>query len=97
MGPGDRVGGGVGGRLGGVAGLGLDHDRVAEERRRGGRLGELLRELAVDEVQGALAHEPGGGGLPEGGGAAVAERDLVAVGQAEELGEAARAPGRPGP
>ena len=68
--------------LGRVAGLGLDHDRVGEEGRRGGRLGELLRELAVGEVQGALAHQPGGGGLPEGGRAAVAERDLVAVGKA---------------
>ena len=42
-----------------VAGLGLDHDRVAEERRRRGRLGELLRELAVGEVERALADEPG--------------------------------------
>ena len=74
--------------LGRVAGLGLDHDRVGEERRAGGRLGELLRELAVGEVQGALAHQPGGGGVPEGGRAAVAERDLVAVGQREELAEA---------
>ena len=79
-----------------VAGLGLDHDRVGEERRAGGRLGELLRELAVGEVQGALAHEPGGGGVPEGGRAAVAERDLVAVGQREELGRARRARARPG-
>ena len=90
MGPGDHVGVGVGDRLGRVAGLGLDQDRVGEEGRAGGRLGELLRELAVGEVQGALAHEPGGGGVPEGGRAAVAERDLVAVGQAEELAEPAR-------
>ena len=88
MGPGDHVGAGVGDRVGRVARLGLDHDRVGEEGRAGGRLGELLRELAVGEVQGAVAHEPGGGGVPEGGGAAVAERDLVAVGQAEELAEA---------
>ena len=88
MRPGDHVGGGVGDRLGRVARLGLDQDRVGEEGRAGGRLGELLRELAVGEVQGALAHEPGGGGVPEGGRAAVAERDLVAVGQPEELAEA---------
>ena len=49
--PGDRVGGGIGGRLGGVAGIGLDQDRVAEEGGAGRRLRELLRELAVDEVQ----------------------------------------------
>ena len=78
--------------LGSVAGIGLDQDRVAEERRGGRRLGELLRELAVDEVQGALAHEPGGGGVPEGGRAAVAERHLVAVGQAEELADAGANP-----
>ena len=81
MGPGDRVGGGVGGRRRGVAGIGLDQDRVGEERRARGDLGELLRELAVGEVQGALADQPGRGGVPEGGRAAVAEDDLVAVGQ----------------
>ena len=86
----------VGDRLGRVAGLGLDHDRVGEERRAGGRLGELRGELAVDEMQGALAHQPGGGRVPEGGRAAVAEDDLVAVGQAEELADAVRGPGRPG-
>ena len=96
VGPGEDVGGGVGGRLRRVAGLGLDHDRVGEERRRRGRLGELLRELAVGEVQGALAHQPGGGGLPEGGGAAVAEDDLVAVGQREQLGRGRRGRARPG-
>ena len=53
MGPGEDVGLGVGGRLGRVAGRGLDHDRVGQERRRGGRLGELLRELAVGQVQRA--------------------------------------------
>jgi hypothetical protein len=35
-----------------------------------------------------VADEPGRGGIPEGGRAAVAERDLVALGQAEELVEA---------
>ena len=88
MGPGDRVGGGVGDRLRRVAGLGLDQDRVLEEGRAGGLLGELLRELAVGEVEGAIADEPGGGGVPERRRAAVAEHDLVAVGQAEQLAEA---------
>ena len=50
--------------------------------------GELLRELAEGQVQGALAHEAGGGGVPEGGRSAVAEDDLVAVGQREELAQA---------
>ena len=59
---------------------------------RGGRLRELRRELAVGQVQGALADQPGRGGVPEGGGAAVAERHLVAVGQREELGEPAAHP-----
>ena len=53
----------------------------------GGHLGELLRELAVGEVEGAVTHQPGGGGVPEGGRAAVAERHLVAVGQPEQLTE----------
>ena len=39
-------------------------------------------------MEGALAHQPGGGGVPEGGRAAVAERDLIAIGQAEQLAEA---------
>ncbi len=90
VGPGDHVGGGVGDRRGRIARLGLDQDRVAEERRALGRLGELLRELAVGEVQGALTHQPGTGGVPEGGRAAVAESDLVAVGQGEKLAEPER-------
>ena len=60
----------------------------ARKGAAGGRLGELLRELAVGQVQGALADQPGRGGLPERGRAAVAERDLVAVGEAEQLAEA---------
>ena len=46
------VGGGVGGRRRRVAGLGLDHDRVGEEGRARGRLGELRRELAVGRGAG---------------------------------------------
>ncbi len=93
VGPGEHVGGGVGRRGRRVARLCLDQDRIGQERRRRGRPGELLRELAVGEVEGALAHEPGGGGVPEGGRAAVAERHLVAAGQREEVGEAAPHPG----
>ena len=38
-------------------------------------------------MQGPLADEPGCGGIPEGGRPAIAQGDLVAVGQAEELTE----------
>src|SRR6185437_12809723 len=38
-------------------------------------------------MQRPLADEPGCGGIPEGGRPAVAQGDLVAVGQAEELTE----------
>jgi hypothetical protein len=86
--PRDGVGARVAGRLGGVAGLGADDDRVRQERRALRDRRELLRELAEGQVQRALAHEAGGGGVPEGGRAAVAQDDLVAVGQREELGQA---------
>ena len=87
------VGGGVGDRR--------RARRRARPRPRSGRRGtarrrspwRTSRELAVGQVQGALAHQPGGGGVPEGGRAAVAERDLVAVGQREELAEARRGRG----
>ena len=88
MRPGDRVGARVARGLGRVARLGADDDRVGQERRALRDRRELLGELAEGQVQRALAHEPGGGGVPEGGGAAVAEDDLVAVGQREELGQA---------
>ena len=90
--PGDDVRGRVGARLGRVAGLGLDHDRIGQERRRGGRLRELARELAVAEVQRALAHEPRRGRVPERRGAAVAERHLVTVGQRRRAPRARRGP-----
>ena len=63
-------------------------DRVGEKRRALGDRRELARELAVDERERALADEAEGGGVPERGRAAVAERDLVAVGRAEQLGDA---------
>ncbi len=55
----------------------------------GGHPGELAGELAVGEVERALAHEAGRGGVPERRRAAVAEHDLVALGGAEQLGEPA--------
>ena len=81
MRPGENVGGRIRDRVGRVAGVRLDQDRIVEEWRGSGRLGELLRELAVGQVQGALADQPCGGGLPEGRRAAVAENHLVAVGE----------------
>src|SRR5690606_10053277 len=64
-------------------GLGL-----LEMRRRGGLGRELLRELTNDEVLGPALHETTGGDVPEGGGAAVAEDHLIALGEGEQLGEA---------
>jgi hypothetical protein len=62
--------------------------RLAEERRaRRGRR-ELRAELPEAHVLAALAHEAQRREVPERGRAAVAERDLVPVGQVEQLGEA---------
>ena len=83
--PGEDVGGRIRDRCGRAAGIGLHDDRVAEERRSGADRRELLGELAEAQVQGALADETGGGGVPEGGRAAVAEDDLVVLGEREEL------------
>src|SRR5690606_13083681 len=54
--------------------------------RRG--LGELRPELAEAQVLAATLDEREGGRVPERGRAAVAEHDLVALRQAEELAEA---------
>ena len=97
VGPRDHVGGRVGDRDRRVARLGLDDDRIGQEGGAGRRLGELRRELAVGQVQGTLADEPGGRGVPECGGPAVAQRDLVAVRQGEELAEPGAGSGRRGP
>ena len=76
------------------AGLGAQHDRVVEERRRGGDRGELGGELAEHEVLGAVLDETERGGVPERGAPAVAEQHLVAVGEGEEVGEAGADAGR---
>ena len=49
---------------------------------------ELGAELAEAEVLAAALDEAEGGGVPEHGGAPVAEHDLIAVGEGEQLGEA---------
>ena len=56
--------------------------------RRCGDVGELARELAEGEVLGALADQAEGGDVPERRRAAVAEDDLVALGQGEEVAQA---------
>ena len=90
--PGVGVDAGLADRLRTGAGLGRDDGRLGEERRRAGRRRELLRELTEREVLAALADQSQHRGVPERGGAAVAEHDLVAVGQGEQLGEAAAQP-----
>ena len=93
VGPGEQVGGRIGNRLRGVAWVRLDHDRIGQEGRAGGDLGELRRELAIYEMKRPLPHEAGGGRVPKSGRAAVAQHDLVALGRPEQLGEpAANAP-----
>src|SRR5262249_54755547 len=69
----------------GAAGFGLVDDRVADERVLVDGGGELRAELAVREVQGGRVHGSEGRGVPERGRAAVAEHDLVAVGEREQL------------
>ena len=56
-------------------------------RRGGRRLGELRRELAEHQVLAALLDQAERGGVPEDRRAAVAEHDLPAVGQSEQLGQ----------
>ena len=65
---------------------GLDHRRLGQPGRRGGHLRELRGEFAEREVLGPLAHQPERGDLPERGGPAVAQDDLVAAGQCEKIG-----------
>src|SRR6185312_10275310 len=60
---------------------------VLEERGRPRAGRELRGELAVAEVQRALAHQAARRGVPERRGAAVAEHDLVAVGDVEEIAQ----------
>ena len=78
---------GLTGGQGDRAGVGLRDHRVAEERRLGDGRGELRGELAVRAERGAVADEADRGGVPEGRRPTVAQDDLVAVGQVEQLGE----------
>ena len=92
MGPGVDVHAGLGLRGRAGAGLALDHGRLAEERRGLGGRGELRGELTEGQVLAALADQAEGGDVPERGGAAVAEHDLVALGQVEQAGDAVADP-----
>ncbi len=83
--PGDDVDGRVRLRLWCAARVGLDDHRVADERVLGHRRGELRAEFPVGEVQRALVDEPECRRVPERGGTAVAQDDLVAVGRREQL------------
>ena len=68
------------------AGLALGDHRVGEERRLGDAGGELGGELAVGaEARARSRIRPKSGGVPERRRPAVAEHDLVAVGQVEQL------------
>ena len=77
----------IGGRSGRGSGVGADDDRIVQVRGALGDAGELRAELAEGQVQRAPPDEAGCRGVPERGGAAVAENDLVAVRQAEELAQ----------
>src|SRR5204863_5976815 len=75
-------------KLGMGARRGFDDLRGVEERCGGGDGGELGGELAEAEVLGPTLDEAERGSVPEGRRAAVAEDDLVALGEREELGHA---------
>ena len=82
----------VGHRRGVGADLGLDHLGVLQVRRRLGAGGELRGELAEAQVLALLLNQPEGRGVPEAGRPPVAEHDLVAVGEREELAHAGAHP-----
>ena len=69
-----------------------DHRRVVQPRGRLRHLAELGRELAERQVLRLLLDQAERGDLPERGGAAVAQHDLVPVGQPEQLGQALAGP-----
>ena len=87
VGPGVGVDAGLGLGLGPGARVGREHGRLLQERRRAHCRRELRRELAERQVLAALADQVERRHVPEGGGAAVAEDHLVAVGQREQLGQ----------
>ncbi len=74
-------------RVGCLARVRGDPHRVVQERRLARDLSELRRELAVGEVQRAVVDQPERRGVPEGRGAAVAERHLVSLRGGEQFAQ----------
>ncbi len=72
--------------------LRLDHLGVLQVRGRPDAGSELRGELAEAEVLALLLDQAERGGVPEAGGPPVAEHDLVAVGEGEELAHAGAHP-----
>lgn len=66
---------------------GLGNRWLAQMWGNAGCGGELGAELAEAQVMAALGDEPEGGRIPECRCAAVAEQDLVPIGQAEQFGQ----------
>src|SRR5690606_24696022 len=91
VGPRVHVEAGVGVEFAARPGGGGDDAGGHEEGGVGGG-GEFGAELAEAEVLAAGGDEGEGGSVPERGGAAITEYDFVAVGEAEQVGEAAAHP-----
>src|ERR1019366_1179010 len=66
--------------------------RVLEVRGGSGTRGELGRELTEAEMLALDFDEPERGRVPEAGRSAVAQHDLVAIGEREELAESSTHP-----
>ena len=86
----------LGDRLAVRSGLGGDDRGLTQPGGALGDLGELAGELAERQMLGLLTHQPVRGDVPEGRGAAVAEHDLVSVGQGEQFIHARADPGHQG-
>ena len=80
MRPTDQVTGRIRDRRRGVARRGGDQHRIGQERGARCDGAEFRGELAVGQVQRAVPDQAEGGGIPERGGAAVAEYHLVSLG-----------------
>jgi hypothetical protein len=83
--PGVHIDTGLGIRGGECTGVGADHGRLPEEWGVRRHRGELAGELPEGQVLGAVADQPEGRDIPECRGSAVAENDLVAVRQAQQV------------
>ena len=84
----------LGDGLGQRAGVAGDHGRGRRATARRGGLGELRGELTEGQVLALLSDQAERRDVPEGGGAAVAEHHLVAVGEAKNGSRGPRGRGR---